>query len=220
MTYLRDQEYRNLTYIRDQEYRNLTYVRDQEYRNLTYIRDQEYRNLTYVRDQEYRNLTYQLEQKSQECDILKVMVGTRNEFEKDLLNSLYPARFPELKREDRYHKCVLGLYTQTGRLANKYRKLIKEANMTIPEFCHIGNDEMYPSYSLPIHLDIEIPDHCMTWDSYWKAAQKNPRLRTFLEGGQGRMEFIQIPLDLRRERTSMSSIRKYDLSMYCYSLLV
>jgi len=55
--------------------------------NMTYLPDQEYRNLTYVRDQEYRNLTYQLEQKSQECDILKVMVGTRNEFEKDLLNS-------------------------------------------------------------------------------------------------------------------------------------
>ena len=149
-----------------------------------------------------------------------MIVGTRNEFEQYMLNTLYPWKFPELKEDDTNLKCVIGLYIQTGRLLGRYRQLIGEANMTVPQFCRIGSGEMYPPLSSPLHLDAQLPDHCLTWDSYWNIATEDSRLRSFFYSGQGRRKFIKILLDMRRERSVFVWNGTYDLSMYCYSLLV
>ena len=150
-----------------------------------------------------------------ECDQLRTLIGTRHEFEQDLVNSIYPAGFPELKREARYLKCVVALSTQTGQLAEAYRNQLDERNLTIPKFCRLGCDEMYSSISSPIYVDIKLPDHCLTWETYWEIAQNDPILMKYLRSGQGRIEFIKALLGMRQERF-LRNTSTYDLGTYCH----
>jgi len=121
--------------------------------------------------------------------------------------------FPSLKREHRYWKCVIALSTQRGSLADAYRNILDQKKMSISRYCDHGCDQMYSPLSLPIHDEIKIPAHCLTWELFEKILQRDKILKKYLEGHPDRIIFIRTLFEMCQKR--LERTMTYDKGMYC-----
>lgn len=133
------------------------------------------------------------------------------------MTSIYPIFFPKLKREERFEKCIIALTVQTGTLADAYRKILQDNKMSIDTFCNIGNEEIWPELSNDLHLDYNLPDECLEWDTYWNIARKDPELKHFFQEHHLRVNFMKALLNMRATRVKEVTT---DLGRYIVSFLV
>lgn len=149
--------------------------------------------------------------KTKECDPLRVLMGTRNEFENNIPDATYPADFPEIEN-DRFSKCILSLTLQTGPLAQQYRTILSGKNITIYEYCAKGDLHVYSPHSKYIHTeDIGLPDHCYTMEVYEDIIKHHPKLFDFFNKGYRRYDLIEAILEMRQARLKKKS--SYGLGM-------
>lgn len=132
-------------------------------------------------------------------------MGTRNEFENNIPDSTWPAGFDKIE-DNRLAKCLISLTMQTGPLAELYRAILSKRNITVYQFCSLGNTEVYSPHSEFIHQE-ELPDHCFTMDVYEDIIKSYPKLKDFFKKGERRYDLVEAVLEMRRARLQRNSQR-------------